>query len=142
MHRGGAGPRVPRAPARWRRAGPDADDATRRRVGRGARRRPDAAVPLLRVTANAHRIHYDHPYATEVEGYPDLVVHGPLTAILLAELARTPPRPGRARRSRTAPAPRTSPTAASGSPAHRLTTAHRLRAVRADGETAMTLEVR
>ena len=41
------------------------------------------------VTANAHRIHYDHPYATEVEGYPDLVVHGPLTAILLAELART-----------------------------------------------------
>jgi 3-methylfumaryl-CoA hydratase len=40
------------------------------------------------VTANAHRIHYDHPYATEVEGYPDLVVHGPLTAILLAELAR------------------------------------------------------
>ncbi len=40
------------------------------------------------VTANAHRIHYDHPYATGVEGYPDLVVHGPLTAILLAELAR------------------------------------------------------
>jgi 3-methylfumaryl-CoA hydratase len=40
------------------------------------------------LTANAHRIHYDHPYATEVEGYPDLVVHGPLTAILLAELAR------------------------------------------------------
>ena len=40
-------------------------------------------------TANAHRIHYDHPYATGVEGYPDLVVHGPLTAILLAELARS-----------------------------------------------------
>jgi 3-methylfumaryl-CoA hydratase len=40
------------------------------------------------VTANAHRIHYDRPYATGVEGYPDLVVHGPLTAILLAELAR------------------------------------------------------
>ncbi len=40
------------------------------------------------VTANAHRIHYDQPYATGVEGYPDLVVHGPLTAILLAELAR------------------------------------------------------
>ncbi len=27
---------------------------------------------------NAHRIHYDYPYATEVEGYPDLVVPGPL----------------------------------------------------------------
>ena len=40
------------------------------------------------VTGNAHRIHYDHPYATGVEGYPDLVVHGPLTALLLAELAR------------------------------------------------------
>jgi 3-methylfumaryl-CoA hydratase len=40
------------------------------------------------VTNNAHRIHYDHPYATGVEGYPDLVVHGPLTAVLLAEFAR------------------------------------------------------
>ena len=40
------------------------------------------------VTNNAHRIHYDHPYATNVEGYPDLVVHGPLTAVMLAEFAR------------------------------------------------------
>ena len=52
-----------------------------------------AEPPLLfrfsAATANAHRIHYDHPYATGVEGYPDLVVHGPLTAILLAELARS-----------------------------------------------------
>ena len=39
------------------------------------------------VTYNAHRIHYDRPYATEVEEYPDLVVHGPLTAILLARMA-------------------------------------------------------
>jgi len=39
------------------------------------------------VTNNAHRIHYDYPYATDVEGYPDLVVHGPLTALLLAEFA-------------------------------------------------------
>jgi 3-methylfumaryl-CoA hydratase len=35
------------------------------------------------LTFNAHRIHYDRPYATEVEGYPGLVVHGPLTAMLL-----------------------------------------------------------
>ena len=27
---------------------------------------------------NAHRIHFDHPYATEVEGYPGLVNAGPL----------------------------------------------------------------
>lgn len=35
------------------------------------------------VTFNGHRIHYDHPYATKVEGYPGLVFHGPLTATLL-----------------------------------------------------------
>ncbi len=40
------------------------------------------------LTFNGHRIHYDLPYAREVEGYPALVVHGPLTATLLADLAR------------------------------------------------------
>lgn len=35
------------------------------------------------LTYNAHRIHYDRQYATEEEGYSDLVVHGPLTALLL-----------------------------------------------------------
>jgi 3-methylfumaryl-CoA hydratase len=40
------------------------------------------------LTANAHRIHYDRPYATGVEGYPGLVVHGPLQAILLLDLVR------------------------------------------------------
>jgi 3-methylfumaryl-CoA hydratase len=39
------------------------------------------------VTFNSHRIHYDHDYATRVEHYPRLVVHGPLTAMLLAESA-------------------------------------------------------
>ena len=38
------------------------------------------------LTFNAHRIHYDLPYA-KGEGYPALVVHGPLTAVLLADLA-------------------------------------------------------
>jgi itaconyl-CoA hydratase/mesaconyl-C4 CoA hydratase len=33
------------------------------------------------VTFNSHRIHYDWPYATQKEGYPGLVVHGPLLAI-------------------------------------------------------------
>jgi itaconyl-CoA hydratase/mesaconyl-C4 CoA hydratase len=32
------------------------------------------------VTFNTHRIHYDHPYVTQTEGYPGLVVHGPLIA--------------------------------------------------------------
>jgi 3-methylfumaryl-CoA hydratase len=40
------------------------------------------------VTFNGHRIHYDHPYATRVEGYPGLVVHGPLIATLLVDLLR------------------------------------------------------
>lgn len=40
------------------------------------------------LTFNAHRIHYDRPYTTEVEGYPGLLVHGPLIATLLAELLR------------------------------------------------------
>jgi 3-methylfumaryl-CoA hydratase len=41
------------------------------------------------LTFNAHRIHYDRAYATTVEGYPGLVVQGPLTAVLLMELVRT-----------------------------------------------------
>jgi len=38
------------------------------------------------VTFNGHRIHYDQPYVTQVEGYPGLVVHGPLIATLLVDL--------------------------------------------------------
>ena len=37
---------------------------------------------------NAHRIHYDRRYVTEVEHYPGLIVHGPLVATLLVELLR------------------------------------------------------
>lgn len=50
---------------------------------------PDARL-LLRYSAltfNTHRIHYDAPYAREVERYRGLVVHGPLTASLLLQLA-------------------------------------------------------
>jgi len=49
------------------------------------------------LTFNAHRIHYDRSYASEVEGYPGLVVHGPLTAMLLAQLvSKSTARPMRA----------------------------------------------
>lgn len=50
---------------------------------------PNEAM-LMRYSAlsfNAHRIHYDLPYATGVEGYAALVVHGPLTATLLLDFA-------------------------------------------------------
>lgn len=51
---------------------------------------PDPAM-LFRFSAltyNTHRIHYDQPYVTGVEGYPGLVVHGPLLALLLLEIPR------------------------------------------------------
>ena len=38
------------------------------------------------LTFNSHRIHYDYPYVTGVEGYPGLIVHGPLLATLLLDL--------------------------------------------------------
>jgi len=40
------------------------------------------------LTFNGHRIHYDQPYVTNVEGYPGLIVHGPLMGLLQIELAR------------------------------------------------------
>lgn len=40
------------------------------------------------LTFNGHRIHYDRQYVTEVEGYPGLIVHGPLIATLLLDLLR------------------------------------------------------
>jgi 3-methylfumaryl-CoA hydratase len=40
------------------------------------------------LTFNGHRIHYDRRYVTEVEGYPGLIVHGPLQATLLHDLLR------------------------------------------------------
>ncbi len=40
------------------------------------------------LTFNGHRIHYDHPYVTVVEGYPERVMNGGLTTLLVFELAR------------------------------------------------------
>lgn len=51
---------------------------------------PDSTL-LFRYSAltfNGHRIHYDHNYTTSEEGYPALVVHGPLMATLLMNLAQ------------------------------------------------------
>jgi 3-methylfumaryl-CoA hydratase len=47
------------------------------------------------LTFNSHRIHYDYRWATQTEGYPGLVVHGPLTTTLLIDFARDA-NPGRA----------------------------------------------
>ena len=64
---------------------PDASDPTTLRSSLA----PDPVL-LFRYSAltfNAHRIHYDHVYATETEAYSGLVVHGPLQATLLLNLA-------------------------------------------------------
>ena len=65
-----------------REAAPD-DTPWRRRIA------PDPVL-LFRFSAltfNSHRIHYDRPWAVEREGYPALVVHGPLTSTLLIDFA-------------------------------------------------------
>lgn len=76
--------RSPPAQGAGAEAVPDAAHAGARVIGRF---RADA-VMLFRFSAltfNAHRIHYDLAYATEEEGYPGLVVHGPLLALLLLD---------------------------------------------------------
>ncbi len=68
-----------------------AEAATTPAAGEARQRIVTDPVLLFRysaITFNGHRIHYDHPYATQVEDYPGLVVHGPLMATLLANLAR------------------------------------------------------
>src|SRR5262249_20304387 len=54
---------------------------------------PDAITlfQFSALTANSHRIHYDVRYARDVEGYPDLVVHGPLLVLAMAERWRADP---------------------------------------------------
>src|SRR5262249_2554778 len=49
------------------------------------------------LTFNSHRIHYDRPYALSEEGYPGLVVHGPLLATSMLELQRANARQRRVR---------------------------------------------
>jgi 3-methylfumaryl-CoA hydratase len=66
-------------------------------------RREVTADPVLlfrfsALTFNSHRIHYDRSWAMETEGYPGLVVHGPLTTTLLIDFARDC-NPGRTVRS-------------------------------------------
>ena len=62
-----------------------------RRAPRGSATIVPDDVLLFRYSAltfNGHRIHYDRRYVTEVEGYPGLIVHGPLLATLLLDLLR------------------------------------------------------
>lgn len=88
------------------------------------------------ITFNSHRIHYDLPYATAEEGYPALVVHGPLTAMLLAGSSRRRDRPGASFEFRaSAPVFAGIPFSLVGQPDDEWI---ELRAVRNDGAVAMT----
>jgi len=74
---------APRPGEAARRVDPPGEAVWRREIT------PDAVL-LFRFSAltfNAHRIHYDIDYCRDVEGYPGLVVHGPMLALLLLDLA-------------------------------------------------------
>lgn len=98
-----------------------------------------SSVTLFRysaVTFNGHRIHYDHPYATSAEGYPGLVVQGPLTATVLAGSAIRRDRTGATFEFRaTAPLFAETRFTLVGEPNGDAT---ELRAIRNDGVVAMT----
>ncbi|HEY6455456.1 MAG TPA: hypothetical protein VIY90_09280 [Steroidobacteraceae bacterium] len=79
----------------YRKAPQPGGEAARREVSsvkaewrREVRVEPTLLFRFSAITFNAHRIHYDRNYSCNVEGYPGLVVHGPLIALLLLEEAR------------------------------------------------------
>jgi 3-methylfumaryl-CoA hydratase len=66
---------------------PEGDHVPELEPGQWLERRCPGPVELFRfsaITFNSHRIHYDDAYARDEEGYPGLVVHGPLTALTAA----------------------------------------------------------
>jgi hydroxyacyl-ACP dehydratase HTD2-like protein with hotdog domain len=84
MYRSGRPARRPDPPGDPAPAAPDRDAPWQEELAAD----PVTLFRFSALTANSHRIHYDRPYATGVEGYPELVVHGPLLAVLMAGLAR------------------------------------------------------
>ena len=84
VYRAAASPDDVAPPPQAAPTGGDAEGTWERRIV------PDDVL-LFRYSAltfNGHRIHYDRKYVTSVEGYPGLVVHGPLIATLLMDLLR------------------------------------------------------
>ncbi|MBC7592373.1 MAG: hypothetical protein H7288_00240 [Kineosporiaceae bacterium] len=75
-------------PQRIERQAPLTVDNSEWPWGRNLAVHPTMLFRFSALTYNAHRIHFDRPYATNVEGYPGLVVHGPLQAILLSDTIR------------------------------------------------------
>ncbi|MFV0383474.1 FAS1-like dehydratase domain-containing protein [Paracoccus sp. (in: a-proteobacteria)] len=65
---------------------PPAPPGTHRRVITPS---PPLLFRYSALTFNGHRIHYDNPYSREEEGYPGLIVHGPMQATMLVQYAET-----------------------------------------------------
>ena len=90
--------REPASPSAATSSGTGGDGAAGRESGGRPESAPEWSETFLPTTVtlfqfsalthNGHRIHYDHPYATRREGYPGLLVHGPLTALLLLDAAQ------------------------------------------------------
>jgi 3-methylfumaryl-CoA hydratase len=81
------------APGPGAGAAPSSDSETSERLEVGSHEWSVPVSPTLlfrfsALTYNGHRIHYDRDYARTQEGYPGLVVHGPLQAMAMAEVAR------------------------------------------------------
>jgi 3-methylfumaryl-CoA hydratase len=95
---GPSGPAVTEEQDLVYRAAVEAGTAATQRDARPAADKADWSVPIMldpvllfrysALTFNAHRIHYDLPFARDIEGYPALVMNGGLTALLLVETAR------------------------------------------------------
>jgi hydroxyacyl-ACP dehydratase HTD2-like protein with hotdog domain len=64
------------------------NEAARGKIARNFNRSEATLFRFSAVTFNAHRIHYDKPWATEVEGHRNAVVHGPLNLIAMLDLWR------------------------------------------------------
>lgn len=87
------------------------------------------------ITQNGHRIHWDRDFCRDVEGYPGLVVHGPLLATTLADALMETPGPCRFIYRATAPVFETSPVRV-------VTSGNAARIERSDGVVAMTAELK
>ncbi len=136
VYRSGGNPKRALAPVR-----PDAGVTSDAPWQAPLRTDPVLLFRFSALTGNSHRIHYDRSYATSVEGYPDLVVHGPLLALAMADLAadRVPDRRMAAIRFRLRqPAFAGEPVLVTGHPDHAFAN---LAIVGADSQARATAEV-
>ena len=104
-------------------------------VPNGYRVFPDTQlIAYSSVTQNGHRIHWDRDFCRDVEGYPDLVVHGPLLATVLADALLPAPAPCRYTYRAKAPVFETSPVRV-------VTEGAAGKVERSDGVTALSGEI-